>query len=109
MAIAEKVAVKIPETRLRETWSIERARSEDGTLNCAHVVRLTEYLILRSRKRRSSGGSEGPVQDLVSVYGFYVPLPVDFSLLTSNHSQDPEERQVENGSGGQNSRQQADR
>ena len=108
VSIAEKAAVKIPETRLRETRSIERARSKDGTLNCAHVVRLTEYLILRSRKRRNSGGSEGSVQDFASGYGFYVPPPVHFSLLTSNHSQDPEKRQVQNGSGGQKSGQRTD-
>ena len=42
VSIAEKAVVKIPETRLRETRSIERARSKDGTLNCAHIVRLTD-------------------------------------------------------------------
>ena len=109
VSIAEKAAVKILETRLRETQPIERARSEDGTLNCAHIVWLTKHLILRSRKRRNSGGSEDPVQDFASGYGFYVPPLVDFSLLTSNHSQDPEERQGENGSEGQSSGQRADR
>ena len=33
------------------------------TLNCTNVVSLTEHLILRSRKRRNSGGPEAPVQD----------------------------------------------
>jgi len=33
------------------------------TLNCASVVSLIEHLILRSKKRRNSGGPEGPVQD----------------------------------------------
>ena len=109
VSIAEKAVAKILETRLGETRPRERARSEDGILNCAHIVRLTEHLIFRSRKRRDSGGLEGPVQDFASEYGFYVQLPVDFTLLTPNHSQDPEERQTKNRSGGQNSGQRADR
>ena len=38
----------------------EKVRREDGMLNRARIVRLTEHLIPRSRKRQNTGGSEGP-------------------------------------------------
>ena len=51
---------------------MERARNEDGRLNCTSIVRLTEHSTLRSRKRRSSYGSEGSVKGFPSGYDLYI-------------------------------------
>ena len=37
---------------------MEKVRREDGMLNRARIVRLTEQLIPRSKKRQNTGGSE---------------------------------------------------
>ena len=67
-----------------------------------------QYSIPRSRKHRNFGGSEGADQGFPAGYGFYVPQSIYFSFLIPNHSQDPQERWKENGSGRQNGGQQAD-
>ena len=60
----------IRETRMEGTWSTERGRGEDGTLNPAVIIWiwLIENPVLRLRKRQYFGGSEGPVQNWPSGY-----------------------------------------
>jgi hypothetical protein len=106
--IAEKVGARTRRTRLGETRSAERVRNENGTSNCAGIVWLTENFILRSRKRRNSGGSEGTAQGLPLGYGFHAPQPIDSPFLIFNHSQDHEGQWNENRNGGQNSGKHAD-
>ena len=73
-----------------------------------HLIRLTENLIFRSRKRLNSDCSEAPIQGVPSWYDFYIQYPVVFLFLILNHSQDREERRKENGCEGQNGGQRAD-
>ena len=60
---------KVRDSRQGEAWPMEREQSEDGTPNRTGIVRLIYDSILRSRRRRNSGGSEGSVQNLSSGYG----------------------------------------
>jgi hypothetical protein len=60
--IAEKMEAKIRRTRLGGTRTVERVRSENGMQNWTGIVWFAKHLILRSRKRRNSGGLEGSVQ-----------------------------------------------
>ena len=89
--------MKIWRARPGETRSAETARSEDGTLNRTTVILFSDYLILRSRKRRNSGRLEGSVQGspLGMVYKSH-DQPV-FTFLTLGNSQGLEERQEESG------------
>ena len=98
---------KVLDSRLGDARSAERMRSEDGTLNLASIVWLTEISTLRSKRRRNSGGLEDSEQDSPSGYDFYVPRLADIQFLIFDCSQNPEERQKENGSGGQNAEQRA--
>ena len=107
MAIAEKMEAKIRRMRLGGTRPVERVRSENGMQNRAGIVWFAKYLILRSRKRRNSGGSEGTVQAPPG-YGPYAPHPIDFPFLIFDPSQGPEGRWAENESSRQKGGQQAD-
>ena len=76
--------------------STTRRRYADRTGGC----QLTENSILRSRKRRDSGGSGGSVQCFPSEY--VLPVQMRTPFLTFNRSHDREERWKADGSGGQN-------
>ena len=68
---AERLKQATRNTRKRETLVVARvARNQNGTLYCIHIVQDTGYSVLRSRKRRGSGKSEGSAQTSPSVHKF---------------------------------------
>ena len=71
--IAEEAEAKIRNSRLGETQLAERAQIEGGVLHSPNVIRSTEYLIPRSRRRRNPSESEGSVQSFPSGYDLFVP------------------------------------
>jgi len=79
---------KIRGTTLGVIRSREKLQSEDGTLNRPIIVLVTNESILRSKKRRNSGDSEGSVQGSPSRYGLRIPQPADFQFLTFERRQD---------------------
>ena len=64
--------MKVLGASLGEAQSMGRVRSENCTLNRTNIVRVTEWSVLRSKKRLNSGGLEDPVQDSPSGYGFCI-------------------------------------
>ena len=73
-----------------------------------HFIRFAKCPIVRSRKRRNSGGSEGSIQGSPSRY---VSMPYNQPIVpfpTTDHSQEPPlGGGEENGSEGENGEQQA--
>jgi len=61
VSTAVRTVREIRGATLGRSQSTERAQNEDGMLNLVSIVCLVEYLILRSKKRRNSGGSESSV------------------------------------------------
>jgi len=72
---------------------MERVRSEDGALHFANTVQFTDSSILRSRKRRNSGGSEGSVKSFPPGYDLYILYIFPFLTSTAARIQNPSGRQ----------------
>ena len=90
--------MKIQSLKLEEFRLAERERNEGGASRCVLVVRHTEYLISRLRKRRNSSESEGTFHS----------FPSGYDLLAPQYGQDLEGGLKGDVSGGQNDGQRAD-
>ena len=63
---AGRVEVTVLDVRMRESRPTGIARNESGVLDRKDIFWLTKRSILRPRKRRDSGGSEGPSRTSLS-------------------------------------------
>ena len=81
MITAERVRATIRNKRAKEIRPIEMSRNESSTSYCTRAVQIVRhYLIIMSRKRRSSGVSKSYIQ--ISPSGYDSRLSILLSIVS---------------------------